>query len=228
MSGNWMRGVKFFVKNPFWLLVTISGIYLFLGLAQLHTNYVNKAYDFKECTGEIVNVTPKEVFRHGQYVIRYSYDLRWYADGEVFWEHYGDQVESMPEGEVSIWVRSDNRDVMFVEPGKAKQVLTELLVALVAGLLAALLYWRRVVNRKETPEERLDRLENNQIAGMIGFMLCLFGIGLVAFDMYRDYQAGKIIATVCMDMLIAFIVIAAICLIIFFVSKKESRCVIGK
>ena len=223
---RYWQGIIFLIKKPFRLFFLIAGLTLFFGLSQLHTAYVEKDNFYTEATGEICNVTSKKLLLHGRYVTRYWYDLRWYADGEIYEEHFEEQFYCRPEGKVNIWVSKNNRDALFAKPKETEEIINHaseyIFVSVVTGLIAIVLYWIHVLNRRESREEKMERLLDNKIGSIIMFVCCLIVIGLCAVDIYKDYQKGEMISTALIDMLIAFIVIAIICVIIFFVSKKQS------
>lgn len=216
-------GIGILVKKPYRLFFVIAGVTLVIGAALLHGSYATK--DYVQTTGEICNVTQRRVLRRQGYVTRFTYDLRWYADGEVFEKHFDDMFDYEPEGEVTIWVSPDNRDAVLGRSDNHYQGINSgyiyLCISLVTGLLAAVMYRIYVKNRRESKKERTDRLENNIIGSIIGFLLSLFGVGYCVFDICKDYRAGEMVSSAVIDLIIACIVAAVICLVIFFVSRKQ-------
>ena len=223
MNTKTARGLLFLFKKPFRLFFVIAGITLVLGVTGLHTSYATK--DYIKTTGEISNVTSERVLRRQGYVTRYSYDLKWYADGEVFRKHFNGMFDPETEGEVTIWVSPDNRDAQLGRSGSFHTGIDFdylcLCISLVSGLLAIMLYRFHVKNRKESSAEREERLEDNKLGSIIAFLLSLFGAGYGVFDIWKDYRAGKIISVACIDLAVIFLAAAVICLVIYFVSQKQ-------
>lgn len=150
---NALKGFKFLIEKPFRILFVISGLTLFFGLSVLHSCY--EAKDYLESTGEICNVEQVRVLRRQQYVTRYNYDLVWYGEGELHKKHFNEEIDYREEGEVTIWVRPDNRHVLFAGPAEMKaNAPIYLTVSLLTGILAFVLYYIHAVNRRESRTER--------------------------------------------------------------------------
>ena len=223
MNTKMARAVVFFINKPFRLFFAVAAVTLVLGVVGLHASYATRGYI--KTTGEICNVKQKRVLQRQGYVTRFSYDLRWQADGEVFEKHFSDMFDPEPEGEATIWVSPDKRDAQPERSGGISLGIDFeylcLCISLVSGLLAVVMYRLHVKNRRESPAEREERLEDNKTGSIIAFILSLFGVGYCVFDICKSYRAGKMISSASIDLVFFSMVAAVICLVIFFMSRKQ-------
>ncbi len=215
-----IEGLEFLLKKPYRFLFCVFGLFLFFGLISLHSSFLVK--DYIQTTGEICNVEQVRVLWHQQYVMRYNYDLIWYDNGTQYEKHIDEQMDCPEEGEVTIWVRPDNRDAALYNSVEIKGYVGLYLgISLLAGVVGLVLFIRHITNRKETREEREERLENTEIGSMLLFILCLIGIAIQGIYAYMDYRKELYVNPVWFDFSIACGIIAIICLILFFRAKRQ-------
>lgn len=215
-----LRGLEYFLKKPYRFLFLVFGLCLFFGLMNLHSSLLVK--DYIETTGEIRNVESVHVLWHQKYVTRYNYDLVWYDNGRQYEKHFDEQRNCQEEGEVTIWVRPDNRDAVLFNSVEIKEdVGLYLGISLLAGVVGLVVFIIHIINRRENGEERMERLENTEIGSMLIFVLCLIGIAIEVVALYMDYRKGFYVNPVLFDFSIACGVIAIICLILFFWAKRQ-------
>lgn len=210
------------LMKPYRLLFLAASVCLVIGAIDLHTSYEVKNYT--ETTGEICNVEPVRVLWHRRYVTRYNYDLVWYDGGEVYKKHY-DRMFDMPQkGEVTIWVRPDNRNAVLSDsPGIKGLAVKILAVGFGAGVLGMILYLCYLVKRKESNKERTERLENTRIGGILGVIFGLVGMGFCIADVYKDHQAGKYTGVVGTDLVAVCGVVVVFSLILFIRAQFQLK-----
>lgn len=215
-------GLEYLLKKPYRLFFLLFGLFLFLGLASLHSSFLVKNYI--KTTGEICNVESVRVLWHREYVTRYNYDLVWYDNGKQYEKHMNEQMNFHEEGEVTIWVSPDNRDAVLSNSVEIKDnAYLYLSISLLAGIVGLVIFIIHIINRRETREERMDRLENMEIGSMLLFILSLIGIAIQVIESYKDYRQGLYVNPVVFDISIACGVIAIICLILFFWAKRQLK-----
>lgn len=220
--GKAYRGLKILLEKPFRLFFCIAGLCLLLGFAQLHTAYDTKNYI--ESIGQICNVTSKNIMRNGSHTTLYEYDLIWSFEGESYRKHYKDEENVREEGDCRIWIRPDNRNVMLASSGDLRKTgFKYLLFSAASGILGLVLWLIHISGRRESPEERMERLENTKIYSVVMFIFCMIGIGIASVDLYRDIRKGVYRSTVMIDIIIFCAVIAIGCVVVFIAAKKKTR-----
>lgn len=225
-ENNWgkaYRGFKFLLERPYRLFVVIAAFCLLLGGSTLHRAYDTKNYI--ESTGQICNVTSKRVVRNGRQTKLYEYDLVWSFEGQSYRKHYKnkEKEEVKKEGEYKIWIRPDNREVILTSPEKLKKSGFKYLLFSVASGILALIFWLiHIAGRKESREERMERLEDRKIYSVVMFIFCMIGIGIAGVEWWRDVRKGVYPGTIQLDIIIFCAVIAVGCVVVFIDTKKKS------
>lgn len=211
--GKFLIALVYLLEKPYRMLFLLCSVFLFFGLASVHSSYEVKKYT--ETEGEICNLTSEEVLRHGKSVTRYDYDLVWYADGQEYQKHLNGQTDMPAEGITSIWVRPDNGDaVLFPSVEIKRDAVIYLGVAMGTGLLGMVIYICYLVNRKETDEEKRDRLETAKVGSMIVFCLSLIAAG-IGFWVYCGGRKDRYTNSVMLDFSLYCGMIALISIICF-------------
>ena len=221
--GKFFRGLKFLLERPYRLFVVIAATCLLIGGSMLHGAYDTKNYI--ESTGQICNITSKNVVRNGRQTKLYEYDLIWSFEGQSYRKHYKDKEKEdvKKEGECKIWIRPDNREVILASPEELKTTGFKYLLFFAASGILALVFWLiHIAGRRESREERMERLEDRKIYSVVGFILCMIGIGIAGFEWWRDVRKGVYPGTVNLDCIIFCAVIAVGCVVVFIATKKKS------
>lgn len=217
-----IRGLLVLLQKPYRLCFVLAGLFLFFSGTMFHSSIIVK--DYMETTGEVCNLEETTEIRQGVKEPRYNYDLIWYEDGEKYEKHFHKQIDTIEEGEITIWVRPDNEDAVFSNSVEMNENAYNFLAyALIAGLIGLLLYGFAVMNRRESRSQTIERLENAKLYSILVFILCLIGIVIQVVMEYPAYKNGEYINPVIFDFSIACGVIAAGCLIMFFCARRKLK-----
>lgn len=212
------RGFAVLLKKPHRICFLIAGVFLFLAMTSFHSSVLVK--DYVECTGEVNDVEEVRVYRHQRYVTGYNYRLTWISDGEEYEKYFKEQLDKPREGEVTIWVRPDNRDAVFSNTAEVNESANQLLgVGLAAGLLGLLMMLIRKISHPMSRQEEEEHLENTVLYSAMVFILCIIGIVIQLWMSYADYKEGEYVDPVMFDFSIACGVIAVICGVLFIRAK---------
>lgn len=217
-----LRGLAFLLTKPYRICFLIAGVFLFFALTLFHSSVVVK--DYVETAGEISDVEEVSVYWHQRYVTRYNYQLTWTADGQEYEKYFEEQMDFPDEGEVTIWVRPDNRDAVFSNTVEVNgDAYKHLGIGLAAGLLGFLLLFIWKQSHPMSRQQEEEHLEDTKLYSVLVFILCIIGIIMQLSMSYADYKSGKYVNPVLFDFSIACGVIALICVGLFIRAKIKLK-----
>lgn len=214
--------IKLFTIKPHWVFFIFSGVLLFAGIVNYQSSIIVK--DYIETQGEIRNVEKVSVLWHQQYVTRYNFEVVWYSDGEEYVKHFEEQFDLQEEGPITIWVSPDNQKVVLHDSQNiSKDIFWDFILGGLAGIVGLIILIVQQRSRKETRQERMERLENRQINSILFFIICLLlGITFGIF-VYKDYKKYGYINPFMFDVVILSVVLAILCITIFFVTRAQLK-----
>lgn len=217
-----ISGLLILIKKPYRLCFVLAGLFLFLSGSSFHSSVLIK--DYIEITGEVCNLEETSELRHGSRELRYNYDLIWYEDGEEYEKHFEKQLDGREEGEITIWVRPDNKDAVFSNSVENYDTAYQFLgIALIAGLVGLLFYGIERSNRYESRSQVIERLEDTKLYSMIAFVLSLIGMAMPFILEYSAFKNGEYVSPILFDFSVACGILAVGCLILFFNAKRKLK-----
>ncbi len=217
-----ISGLMILFKKPYRFCFVLAGLFLFFAGTSFHSSVLIK--DYIETTGEVCNLEETTEIRQGNRELRYNYDLIWYADGEEYEKHFEKQLDAREEGEVTIWVRPDNKDAVFSNSTENYDAAYKFLgIAILAGLAGLLFYGIERSNRYESQSQIIERLEDTKLYSIIAFVLCLIGMTMPFILEYPAFKSGEYINPILFDFSVACGVLAVGCLILFFNAKRKLK-----
>jgi hypothetical protein len=215
-------GFAVLLKKPHRICFLIAGVFLFLAMTSFHSSMTIK--DYVETTGEVSEVEEVSVYWHRSYVTRYNYLLTWTKDGEEYEKYFDEQVDPREEGEVTVWVRPDNRDAVFANGVEAGESAYQYLgIGLAAGFIGLLLMFIWNAGNRMSRQLEEEHLENTRLYSGLVFIVCIIGIIIQLCMSYKDYRSGEYVNPVMYDFSIACGVIAAICMVLFLRAGKKLK-----
>lgn len=215
-------GLLILLQKPYRLCFVLAGLFLFFAGTSFHSSVLIR--DYIETTGEVTNLEETTELRQGTKELRYNYDLTWYEDGEVYEKHFEKQLDAREEGEVTIWVRPDNRDAVFSNSAENYDVAYRFLgIAIVAGLAGMLFYGIERSNRYESRSQTIERLEDTKLYSILVFILSLIGVAMPFILEYQEFKNGEYVNPVLVDFSIACGILAVGCLIVIFLTKRKLK-----
>lgn len=217
-----VRGLMILLQKPYRLCFVLTGLFLFFAGTSFHSSVLVR--DYIEATGEVCNLEETSEVRHGNRELRYNYDLIWYADGEEYEKHFEKQFDAREEGEVTIWVRPDNRDAIFSNSVENYESAYRFLaIAIFAGLTGLLFYSIERSNRNESRSRMIERLEDIRMYSVLAFIFSLIGVAMPFILEYKSFKNGEYINPILFDFSIACGVLAIGCMIMFFYTKVKLK-----
>lgn len=217
-----ISGLFILLQKPYRLCFVLTGLFLFFAGTSFHSSVLIR--DYIETTGEVTNLEETTELRQGNRELRYNYDLIWYADGEEYEKHFEKQLDAREEGEVTIWIRPDNRDAVFSNSAENYDAAYRFLgIAIVAGLAGMLFYGIERSNRYESRSQTIERLEDTKVYSILVFILSLIGAAMPFILEYQEFKNGEYVNPVLVDFSIACGVLAIGCLILFFSTKRKLK-----
>lgn len=216
------QGFAVLLKKPHRICFLIAGVFLFLAMTSFHSSVVIK--DYIETTGEVSEAEEVSVYWHQSYVTRYNYLLTWTEDGEEYEKYFEEQMDPQEAGEVTIWVRPDNRDAVFSNSVEVNESAYQYLgIGFAAGLIGLLLMFIRNAGQTMSRQQQEEHLEDTKLYSGLVFIVCIIGIIIQLTMSYADYKNGEYVNPVMYDFSIACGIIAVICTMLFIRAKKKLK-----
>lgn len=217
-----VSGLLILLQKPYRLCFVLTGLFLFFAGTSFHSSVLIK--DYIETTGEVINLEETIELRQGNRELRYNYDLIWYVDGEEYEKHFEKQLDAREEGEVTIWIRQDNRDAVFSNSAENYDAAYRFSgIAIVAGLAGMLFYGIERSNRYESRIQTIERLEDTKLYSILVFILSLIGVAIPFILEYQEFKNGEYVNPVLLDFSIACGILAVGCLIVFSPTKIKLK-----
>lgn len=208
-------GLLILLKKPYRLCFVLAGLFLFFAGNSFHNSVLIK--DYVETTGEVINLEETTQLRQGIRELRYNYDLIWYEDGEVYEKHFEKQIDAREEGEVTIWVRPDNRDAAFSNSDENYDATYRNLgIGLLAGAVGFIIFFIDRSSCRESYSEKMERLEDTRLYSILAFIFSLIGVAMPFIMEFSAIKNGEYVNPILFDFSIACGIIAIGCLLLFF------------
>ena len=139
-------------------------------------------------------------------------------------EYFEEQMDPQEAGEVTIWVRPDNRDAVFSNSVEVNESAYQYLgIGFAAGLIGLLLMFIRNAGQTMSRQQQEEHLEDTKLYSGLVFIVCIIGIIIQLTMSYADYKNGEYVNPVMYDFSIACGIIAVICTMLFIRAKKKLK-----
>lgn len=219
-----MRRIKseVFIRNPYLIFYIIAATFLVVAVMNGHSAALTK--DYRETEGYICNLEEGQELWHGEYVIRYSYDIVWYDDGQEYTEHLDSQVDYVEEGPRTIWVHPENVDAALdSSEGIDEHVPAYFLIAVIAAIIGYILYKQKYDEKRMSRSQLSDYLLNVRICSMMAVIFSVIGVIIIAGMNHAEKKNGQYLNPVMNDLYIFCGIIVVIGLFQFFKAGRKIK-----